>query len=854
MDAEVAEALDFGRFRVLTRQRKLLADGAPVELGSRAFDLLMVLIEARGGLVTKDQLLHRVWPGTVVEENNIQVQISALRRVFGEERHLILTVPLRGYRFTGSVQAVAAADGVAQEATASPPGARMATNLPSAVSDFIGRQGELQELAELIHRHRLITIVGSGGIGKTRLALELGLSLLPQFGDGVWRAQLAPLNDPELVANATTTTLGLQGGAAQWPPERRAAALQGKRILLVLDNCEHVAAAAAAEAELLLHAVPTLQLLATSQEPLGIEGECVYRLQPFAVPELECLECAAALKNDAVRLFMARTRAADPHFVVGEKLAPVVATICRRLDGIPLAIELAAARAATLGIEELARRLDDRFRLLTGGSRTALPRHQTLRATLDWSYRLLSEPAQIVLRRLAAFAGRFTLDGATRVAADASLPDWEVVDPLAELVNRSLVIAENAGPQRRYRMLQTTRVYALEKLADSGEAGEVAHRHARALCALFPAAVAAWESLPTVEWAERYVPELDDIRTALDWAFGTEGDVALGLELASISFVLWPLAALTLEGRARLEQAITHLGPTTPKATEALLWFGYGFLNAGMPRARALPALKRSVALYRALGDPVWLGRALDHYGLNLARAGEVAEGREALEEARSLLAKASSGSRSYARALSDLAIVHMVGRNYDAARALLDAALRLGEPDGTDLWMLRARLYKADVEFAQGQVERAIADARALIALCRPLLGSDGILGHVLCNLAAYLVADGAVGEARTVLREGLPLAVMGELGSAELAGGIQTFALIAFHEGNIERAALLLGYADGFFGAEFTGRHPAKLRARHRLLDALKAELASARLSALMETGARWTEDQALKMAIET
>jgi predicted ATPase/DNA-binding winged helix-turn-helix (wHTH) protein len=854
MEAHPREALAFGRFRALTRQRQLLADGTPVELGSRAFDLLMVLLEARGALVTKDQLLNRVWPGTVVEENNIQVQISALRRVFGEDRNLILTVPLRGYRFTGDIQVVTAADGVTEPAsgTASPP-ARIVTNLPSAVSDFIGRREELQELTDLINRHRLVTIVGSGGIGKTRLALELGLSLLPQFENGVWRAQLAPLNDPELVANATTTALGLQGGAGQWPPERRAAALQGKRILLVLDNCEHVAAAAASEAELLLHAVPTLKLLATSQEPLGVEGECVYRLQPFAVPELECLECETALKNDAVRLFMERARAADPHFVVDDKLASLVATICRRLDGIPLAIELAAARAATLGIEELARRLDDRFRLLTGGSRTALPRHQTLRATLDWSHRLLSQPAQIVVRRLAVFSSRFTLDYATQVVSDESLPSWEVVDHLAELVNRSLVIADSAGSGRRYRMLQTTRAYALEKLADSGEAGEAARRQAQTLCGLFPEAVKAWESLPITEWTERYVPELDDVRAALDWAFGDGGDNELGLQLAAASFVLWPLAALTLEGRARLEQAIAYIGPETPKATEALLWFGYGFLNAGTPRARALPALRRSVVLYRGLEDPGWLGRALDHYGLNLARAGEVAEGREALEEARTLLAKFSPGSRSYVRCLTDLAIVQMVGHDYDAARTLLDEALALREFDGADRWILRARLYKGNVDYAQGQLARAVSDARELVARCRALHGGDGILGHALCNLGDYLAAGGAFEEARTILREGLPLALASELGSAELASGVQTAAIIAFQDGKAERAAELIGYADAFFASEFTGRHPARREARHRLVEALKDKLSPDRLAARMETGSRWSEDQAMAAALD-
>jgi predicted ATPase/DNA-binding winged helix-turn-helix (wHTH) protein len=849
------EWLEFARFRVLPRERQLLVDGVPVELGSRAFDVLLVLLEARGDLVTKNQLLDRVWPGTAVEENNIQVQISALRKAFGDDRNLIATVPLRGYRFTGAVHAVSEADGTVQPMPGfapQPANNPVLTNVPAPVSTFIGRNQELQDLGELTKRHRLVTIVGAGGIGKTRLAVELALSLLPEFPDGTWLAQLAPLSDPQFVSTVTTGALGLQGGAAQWTAERRAAALRDKRLLLVLDNCEHVAASAAAEAELLLQSVPTLHLLATSQEPLGIDGECVYRLQPLALPDDACVECDAALNNAAVLLFLARVRSTDPHFVLDERLAPTVATICRRLDGIPLAIELAAARAATLGIEELARRLDDRFRALTAGRRTALPRHQTLRAALDWSYNLLSEPAQVVLRRLAVFSGRFGLDAAARVVADEALSDWAVVDQVAELVNRSLVMAEDDGPNRRYRLLETMRAYALEKLADSGEFAAVARRHALALCNRFPQAVADWETLPTLQWVDIYAPEIHNLRAALDWAFGPDGDPDLGLQLAAISFILWPLTALIQEGRMRLEQAIAYLRPTTPKSVEALLWFGYGFLTAGTPRGRALPALRRSVALYREINEPVWLSRALSLYGLNLARSGEAAEGQKLIEEALTLLAKASPGSKSYARSLTNLAITRIIARDFDGARLVLDEALSLSSALRAHYWVLRTLLYKAEVEFADGHVDRAIAGARELLALCRPMRRS-GILGNVICNLGGYLAANGEIDEARTLLREGLPLALEGEIGSAELAGGLQSLATIALRGGQIERAAQFIGYANAFFSYEFGGRNPAKVEVRDRLMEGLRNSLAPHQLAALMETGARWTEDEALAAALE-
>jgi predicted ATPase/DNA-binding winged helix-turn-helix (wHTH) protein len=847
------EWLEFDHFRVLPLQRQLLVEGSPVELGSRAFDVLMVLLEARGGLVTKDQLLDRVWPGAVVEENNIQVQISTLRKAFGESRALILTVPLRGYRFTGEVRSRTGEPASDAPPPMVAPDRSVPTNMPAAVSDFVGREQELDKLRALLAQHRLVTVTGSGGIGKTRLSLEVALSLLPEFPDGVWLAELAPLADAELVPAVMKAALGLQEGTARWTPERLAAALRGKSLLLVLDNCEHVIAAAATEAEKLLHAAPAIRILATSQEPLGSDGECVYRLHPLSLPAENTTESQGVLQHDSVRLFVARARAADPQFVLDDRMAPTVATICRRLDGIPLAIELAAARVATLGIDDLAQRLDDRFHLLTGGRRTALPRYQTLRATLDWSYKLLSASEQIVLHRLAVFAGTFNLDAATRVVADETLADWAVVDHIAELVDRSLVASDVDGAARRYRLLETTRAYALEKLADSGEFDALSRRHAISLRDRLPEALFAWETVRSVRWLETYAPEIDNVRVALDWAFNPGGDPALGLEVTACSYLLWYLLSLMQEGRSRLERAIANLSPATPKQVEALLWYGYGFLSAGVPRGRALPALRRAVALYRTIDQPVWLARALGLYGLNLARGGYVAEGNEALEEARGLLAAASGQRKSYARCLTNLGIARIVAGQLDEAREHLDHALALGRAAGADFWVLRTLLYKAEVEFADGNVERAIAEMREVIALCRSMR-RVGLLGNALCNLAGYLVASGAIDEARTTLREGLPLALEGEIGSAQLAGGLQTFAAIAEHGNRLECAARLIGYAHAFFTTEFEGRNPAKLRSHARLIESLGQSLSPARLASLMELGARWTEGEAMAAALES
>jgi predicted ATPase/DNA-binding winged helix-turn-helix (wHTH) protein len=573
---EGSACFEFGRFRVRPRQRQLLADGAPVELGSRAFDVLLVLLEARGSLVTKDELLDRVWPGTVVEENNIQVQISTLRKALGEDRNLIVTVPLRGYRFTAEVRAAnCAADAEASAApgfttpdverppltnlpaapsncvgrepngraiwaaaVAPPPGA--ATNLPEPVSELIGREAEIKEILDLATAHRLVTLTGAGGIGKTRLGLEVARLLLPKFANGAWLVELASLSDPDLVPATVAMALELRLPAGAVSTEGIANALGSQHLLLVLDNCEQVIDAVAALAEVLLRTNAALHVIVTSREPLAAEGESIYRVPPLGVPGEGTEDIEDVLEHGAVRLFVARARAAHGHFFVpNRRILAAAAAICRHLDGIPLAIELAAARAATLGAEGVAARLDDRFRLLTSGRRTALPRHQTLRATLDWSYDLLSACERLVLRRLSVIAGGFTLEAAGTVAASAEITGPDVVDCVVNLVTKSLIIADVDGPEPRYRLLETTRAYVLEKLTDSGERDEIARRHAEYYHHVFQRGAAESAKRPAAEWLAAYGPDVDNVRAALDWAFSPSSDPSVGVALTIASVPLW---------------------------------------------------------------------------------------------------------------------------------------------------------------------------------------------------------------------------------------------------------------------------------------------------------------------------
>ncbi len=556
--SETVASVAFGRFRVLPHRRELLADGRPIKLGGRAFDVLMALVDARGGVVSKDELIARVWSNRLIEENNLHAQIAALRAAFGPERGLIRTISGRGYQFTGATQVLGASLDERAGVTAGSHSVLPATNLSESVSELIGRGHELHELIELIAEHRLVTMTGDSGIGKTRLALAVARQCLPRFADGVWLAELAPLSDADLVPAAVAAGVGLDLSGGSASPDRVAAALAGKKLLVVLDNCEHVVDAAAIMAEALLRASPTVRVIATSRERLMAEEEWVYRVPPLAVPA-ESSGDDDLLGYGAVRLFLERARAAKSNFAPDERVAALTAAICRRLDGIPLAIELAAARAATLGIDELAALLADRFQVLTDGRRTALPRHQTLRATLDWSYGLLAEPERVALRRLAVFAGVFDLNAAGIVGSSDQISPPDVVEALVGLVAKSLVSAEINGGPACYRLLDTTRAYAFEKLNESGELALVARRHAEYYRDLFERAETEWETRPSSEWRCDYGRHIDNLRAALDWAFSPGGDASIGVAVTAAAVTLWKHLSLLNECRGRAEQALTRL-------------------------------------------------------------------------------------------------------------------------------------------------------------------------------------------------------------------------------------------------------------------------------------------------------
>jgi len=570
--SDPSATLVIGHFHVVPYRRELSADGRSIKLGGRAFDVLMALIDARGAVVSKHALMARVWPDRVVDENNLQSQISALRTAFGAERELIRTVAGRGYQFTGEVRVLPREQddraGLAPETETAPP----PTNLPQLASELIGRDEAMHEILRLAAAHRFVTLTGAGGIGKTRLAFGAGRRLLPTFEDGVHVADLAPLAEAGLVPAVVAAAIGFEPGAGAVSPERVAGVLGAKRLLLVLDNCEHVIDAAAGIAHAILSAAPGVHVIATSREPLRVEGEQVYPVPPLGVPADDAEVHDDVLQYGAVRLFLERTRAAGPQISMDRQTAAIVAAVCRRLDGIPLAIELAAARAAALGIEGVAKHLDDRFQLLTGGRRTALPRHQTLRATLDWSYELLTGLERVLLRRLAIFAGSFGFSAAGAVAADSDLLPADVAAALSNLVEKSLVAVELYGGVALYRLLETTRAYGLAKLDESGERESVARRYAEYYRDLFEGADSEAESVFTSERLIEPRRQIENVRAALDWSFSPAGDALIGVALTAGAVPLWMHLSLVDECRGRVEQALAAApgGPSDPRRTMKL--------------------------------------------------------------------------------------------------------------------------------------------------------------------------------------------------------------------------------------------------------------------------------------------
>jgi non-specific serine/threonine protein kinase len=706
-------------------KRELRANGAAVPIGGRAFEIMETLIQAAGELVTKDHLMHRVWPGLIVEDNTVQVHISALRKALGADRGMLKTISGRGYRLIGEwtsryESTPRPSERVVRAAASALP---FQTNIPEAASALVGRETAIQQLRDLLSAYRVVTLAGPGGIGKTVLATEVARRVFPTFEGDVQFVDLVSLSDPHLVPPTVAHALHLQLHGDVMSPESVARGNGGRKVLLVLDNCEHVIDAAATMAETLLRLCPHTTVLATSRELLRIEGEFVYRVSALEVPAEDLGNEDDVLEHSAVQLFITRTRAMQADFAPERSSLPEIAAICRQLDGIPLAIEFAAARAATLGIQQVSERLDDRFALLTGGRRTALPRHQTLRATLDWSYELLPASERRLLQHLAVFPAGFTLDAAAAVASDSGS---DVTLGISSLISKSLVTIDGSESARRWRLLDTVRVYAFEKLTASAEYGEAVRGLAEFCLALFaPFAKESGLQAATHD-LDRFRREVDNLRAALNWTFSPVGDSALGVRLAVTVTDFWIAISLVSECCEWAEKALAQIGSEAGTRSEMILQGGLGIAliyTQGMG-SRAREVLMRTLAIARRLDDFDYRQRAICGLWLFSARS------------------MALNDAFAYAREYEEVA----QGRDLQSRAT---AAWLLGVP----------KTYLAEYAEANERLQWAIdhyPTANRRLDMIR--LGADpraSAMAHRTVNLLSQGFLDAAVEESKTAVEE---------------------------------------------------------------------------------------------------
>jgi predicted ATPase/class 3 adenylate cyclase len=736
-------------------------------------------------------------------------------------------------------------------------------NLPLQLTSFVGRTDEVAEIGTLLEHNRLITLAGMGGVGKTRLALEVARAFVDRYPDGAWFVELAPLSDPGLASARVGEVFGMREQIGTVMNETWVAALDRKNALLVLDNCEHMVDAVAAVAGRILERCPTISIVATSREPLRLSGERVVRLAPLALPPptTGAMPSIEELREaPAVRLFLERAANSDRSGALlrdDEGSRRSLVSICSRLDGIPLAIELAAARVNVLGLKNLADRLDDRFRLLSGGPRTALPRQQTLRALLDWSHDLLREPEQRVLRRLAVFAGGWTLDAAQAVCVDddaaagmEAISEWDVFDILSSLVEKSLVGAETSDTDTRYGLLETTRAYALERLTKSGEAERIAAAHARYVLGLAQSAARTSLATSPRAWQTAFEGELDNVRAALEWTIVAKNDVVLGATIVQALDFAFESLGLYFEGLGWGERALAALPEgDVPKIEGALALLVSKFHTYIGSPAGCVSAAERAVRIARELGKKAQLAYALALLAFGLYYLERREEGDVHAAE-----------SVALAREIGDPSLLAWVlcvkswtvePTDFATRRALLGESRALFDTLPGRFRVELALQALSEVEFVAGNYAAAMAFAREGSAPERRKGPSEGLAAWCLAAGAAAAFADGDIETARADAREALSYGR--RRGSGRFVGAsVGLLAGVAAVRGDATQAALLFGASEAQYVAIGRSRMLQEQFVFDRTLALLKEALDASELASLRERGRAMTVEQAVESAL--
>ncbi len=815
-----------GPFELYPSERMLRAGGKRVELGARAFDLLLILVENAGRLVTKSTLLDRVWPGLVVEENNLPTQIASLRRILGA--HAIHTVPGFGYRLELAVSTASAAEAASAVAAAAaessatpalpvrkPESSRLTVSRhlwPDRLGPLLGRDEDVRNVQDALMRSCLVTIVGTAGVGKTRLAQEILVREAGKPAIIAW-VSLAPLGDVHQVSSAIALSLGLSLPEGVEGFVALSQALESVSALLILDCAEHLAESLATPLAELVSRTEDARVLVTSQVPLGIAGEIIYRLSALPVPELGTPHEDAA-RYAAVALFAERAAAADRRFKLSAANTELVIDICRHLDGIPLALELAAARVPALGPATLLERLDDRFRLLRLTGRPSQTRHGALHTAFEWSYNLLAPPEQRALDWLGAFAGSFSLNAAATCVADGTGDTTEATDLIARLVDRSLVTVLAIDPPR-YTLLETARHYALKQLAASSQLEAARGRMAVTMRDLLDRAYQEYWSLDEAVWLHHYQPELANVRAALDWATGNDRSLAVALFGSA-----WPLfleTDLCAEGRARYTQMLAHLSDELPRARVGRFWEAIAAYDSERQFERAQYAAELA-ASHAETGDTRSRYYALMQLALSSPTA---VAARSSFDAARRLEDSAWPARLLAHGSIVEGALLTGVGRFLEA-RAAYEVAVRLALTT-SERQALAATVRIVELDVACGNTAAALQLARPMAVSLRHLGRRETRFELLALTFAALLIAK-EVDEARATGAELYELAL--RINTSKLYTVLDAMALLACEERRFEAAARIAACSN--MAHEARGplpRTPAEERMRAAVAAALGA-----------------------------